>query len=176
MLPFSIISSPFTSVMYLKSNNIRTLQLTISFVWRQVLYSGRKINESLGNVTVRGGKRWKGQGGARWPTVCLSVYSITENIYYAQLSSVAILPQPEPVFTSFSTSKGLGSLSCAIALQSSPPSHVFTCNGQRSPRLFCVHYISPPHRPLGFGSVECCTLATTNGIRTSRYGNSLCCS
>jgi hypothetical protein len=25
-------------------------------------YSGRKITESLGNVTVRGGKRWKEQG------------------------------------------------------------------------------------------------------------------
>jgi hypothetical protein len=30
-------------------------------------------------------------------TVCLSMYSITENIYYSQLSSVAILLQPEPV-------------------------------------------------------------------------------
>jgi hypothetical protein len=27
-------------------------------------YSGRKITESLGNVTVRGGKRWKEQGGS----------------------------------------------------------------------------------------------------------------
>jgi hypothetical protein len=27
---------------------------------------------------------------------CLSMYSITENIYYSQLSSVAILLQPEP--------------------------------------------------------------------------------
>jgi hypothetical protein len=33
----------------------------------------------------------------------LSIYSITENIYYSQLSSVAILLQPEPVFTSYST-------------------------------------------------------------------------
>jgi hypothetical protein len=30
-------------------------------------------------------------------TVCLSMYSITENIYYSQLFSVAILLQPEPV-------------------------------------------------------------------------------
>jgi hypothetical protein len=29
--------------------------------------------------------------------VCLSMYSITENIYYWQLSSVALLLQPEPV-------------------------------------------------------------------------------
>jgi hypothetical protein len=35
--------------------------------------------------------------GARWPAVCLSMYSITDNIYYSQLSSVAILLQPEPV-------------------------------------------------------------------------------
>jgi hypothetical protein len=45
------------------------------------------------------------------------------------------------VFTSYSTRKGLGSLSsCAVALRSSPPSHVSTCNGQRSSQLFCVHY------------------------------------
>jgi hypothetical protein len=28
------------------------------------IYSGRKIAESLGNVTVSGEKRWKGQGGS----------------------------------------------------------------------------------------------------------------
>jgi hypothetical protein len=54
-------------------------------------YSGRKITESLGNVTVRGEKDGKSKGGARLSTVCLSMYSITENIYYSQLSSVAIL-------------------------------------------------------------------------------------
>jgi hypothetical protein len=70
------------------------------------MYSGRKITESLGNVAVRGRKDGKGKGGARWPTVCLSMYSITENIYYSQLSSVAILLQPEPYsFTSYSTWK-----------------------------------------------------------------------
>jgi hypothetical protein len=54
----------------------------------------------------------KGKGGAWWPTVCLSMYSITENIYYSQLSSVAILLQPDPnCFTSYNTRKGLGSLS-----------------------------------------------------------------
>jgi hypothetical protein len=36
----------------------------------------------------------------------LSMYNITENIYYSQLSSVAILLQPEPnCFTSYSTRK-----------------------------------------------------------------------
>jgi hypothetical protein len=51
-------------------------------------YSGRKTTESLGNVTVRGEKDGKGKRGALLPTVCLSMYSITENIYYLQLSSV----------------------------------------------------------------------------------------
>jgi hypothetical protein len=37
------------------------------------------------------------RGGARLSTVCLSMYSITENIYYLQLSSVAILRQRELV-------------------------------------------------------------------------------
>jgi hypothetical protein len=44
------------------------------------MYSGRKVTESLGNVTVRGEKDGKSKRGARWPTVCLSMYSITENI------------------------------------------------------------------------------------------------
>jgi hypothetical protein len=106
-------------------------------------YSGRKITASLENVTVIGEKRWKGQGEARRPRVCLSMYSITENIYCSQLS-VALLLQPEPnCFTSYSTRKGLCSLSlCAIALRSPPPSHVSTCNGQRSSQLFSVHYSS----------------------------------
>jgi hypothetical protein len=60
------------------------------------MYNGRKISESIGNVTVRGEKKdGKRKRGARLSTVCLSVYSITENIYYSQLSSVAILLQPE---------------------------------------------------------------------------------
>jgi hypothetical protein len=69
------------------------------------------------------------------------MYNITENIYYSQLSSVAILLQPErKCFTSYNTRKGLCSLSsCAIALRSSPSSHVSTCNGQRSLQLLCVH-------------------------------------
>jgi hypothetical protein len=38
--------------------------------------------------------------------VCLSMYSRTENIYYSQLSSVAILLQTEPTcFTSYNTRK-----------------------------------------------------------------------
>jgi hypothetical protein len=61
------------------------------------LYSGRKITKSLGNVTVRGGKNGNSKRGARLSTVCLSMYIITENIYYSQMSSVAILLQTEPV-------------------------------------------------------------------------------
>jgi hypothetical protein len=45
----------------------------------------------------RGKKDGKSKRGARLSTVCLSMYSITENIYYSQRSSVAILLQPEPV-------------------------------------------------------------------------------
>jgi hypothetical protein len=63
---------------------------------RSLSYSGRKITTSLGNVTVRGEKDGKGKGEARLSTVCLSMYSITENIHYSQLSA-AILLQPEPV-------------------------------------------------------------------------------
>jgi hypothetical protein len=61
------------------------------------VYSGRKITESLGNVAERGEKDGKSKGGARLSTACLSMYSITENIYCSQLSSVVILLQPEPV-------------------------------------------------------------------------------
>jgi hypothetical protein len=100
------------------------------------------MTENLGNVTVRGEKDGRSKRGARWPTVCLSMYSITENIYYSQLSSVAIFLQPEPnCFTSYNTRKRLCSLSlCAIVFRSPPPSHVCTSNGQRSLQLFCVHY------------------------------------
>jgi hypothetical protein len=103
-------------------------------------YSGRKITARLGNV--RGEKDGKGKGEARWQRVCLSMYSITENTYCSQLSSVAILLQPEPnCFTSYNTRKWLCSLSlCGIVLRSSPPSHAHTCNGQRSSQLFCDHY------------------------------------
>jgi hypothetical protein len=54
--------------------------MLISITYR---YSGLKITKSLGNVTVRGEKDGKNKEGARWPTVCLSMYSITENIYYS---------------------------------------------------------------------------------------------
>jgi hypothetical protein len=39
-------------------------------------------------------ERTKGKHGGE---VCLSMYSITENIYYYQLSCVVLLMQPEPV-------------------------------------------------------------------------------
>jgi hypothetical protein len=104
------------------------------------MYSGRKITASFGNVTVRGDKDGKSKGGGAIVN-SLSMYSITENIYCSQLFSVAILLQPEPnCFTPYNTRQGLCSLySCAIALRSSPPSHLSTCNGQRSSQLFCVH-------------------------------------
>jgi hypothetical protein len=107
-------------------------------------YSGRKITASFGNVRVKGEKCWEGHEGSTMAK-SLSMYSITENIYYSQLS-VALLLQPEPnCFTSYNTRKRLGSLSlCAIVLRSFPPSHVSTCNGQRSSQLFCVHYAAIP--------------------------------
>jgi hypothetical protein len=107
----------------ISGNNARTLFSRVSKI---NMYSGRKITDSLGNVTVRGEKVWKEQGGARWPTVCLSMYSITENMHYSQLSSVTLLLQPEPkCFTSYNTRKRLCSL--------------FLRNGQQSSQLFCVH-------------------------------------
>jgi hypothetical protein len=97
-----------------------------------MLYTGRKIAESLGYVTVKGEKRWKDCQQSVWACI---IY-----IYYSQLSSVAILLQPERnCFTSYNTRKGLCSLSlCAIVLPSPPASDVSTCNGQRSSQLFCV--------------------------------------
>jgi hypothetical protein len=59
-------------------------------------YSGRKISDSLGNVTVGGGKKDGMAAGGDAMANSLSTCSITENIYYSQLS-VAILLQPEPV-------------------------------------------------------------------------------
>jgi hypothetical protein len=121
-----------------------------------VTYSGRKITESLRNVTVRGEKRWKEKGGRTIASSLSDMYSITENIYYSQLSSFAILLQPEPnCFTSYNTKKGLSSLFlCAIVFPSSPASHVSTSNGKLRSQLFCVQYSANcrtgryrPHHP-----------------------------
>jgi hypothetical protein len=109
---------------------------------RRWVYSGRKITESFGNVTVRRWKDVKNKRGARLSTVCLSMYSITEKIYYSQLSSVAIPLQPETnCFTSYNAREWLCFLSpCAIVFRSPPASHVSSSNGQWSSQLFCVHY------------------------------------
>jgi hypothetical protein len=61
-----------------------------SFAHCYQYYSGHKITASFGNVTVRGEKDGKGKGEERWQKVCLSMYSITENIYYSELSAVAL--------------------------------------------------------------------------------------
>jgi hypothetical protein len=118
-------------------------------------YSGRKITESFGNVTVRGEKDGKGKGGARLSTVCLSMYSITENIYYSQLSSVAILLQPETVFTSYNTKDWVLSAyvlsPCGLALPST--CLLVTVNEARS----------------YFASTVSCTIsAPTSSVLTSR--------
>jgi hypothetical protein len=74
----------------------------------------------------------------------LSMYSITENIYYSQLSSIAILLQPEPnCFTSYNTRKDWvlsHHVLSPCGLPPPPPPNVPTCRGQRSSQLFCVHY------------------------------------
>jgi hypothetical protein len=76
-------------------------------LWMQNNWDLRKCHSKRGN-------RWKEQGGTRLSTVCLSMYSITENIYYSRLSSVAILLQPETnCFTSYNTSKWL---LCSLSL------------------------------------------------------------
>jgi hypothetical protein len=144
------------------------------------LYSGRKITESLGNVTVKGEKRWKEQEGARLSTVCLSLYSITENIYYSQLSSVAILLQPEPV-SHRTIIQGkyivLCSLSlCAIVLLFPPASHVSTSNGQRSSQLFCVHYNSRLwiYRLQLHSFLGRCELAGITDARSGGYVKEIC--
>jgi hypothetical protein len=82
-------------------------QLVIDYpaFYLTLVYSGLKITASFGNITVRGEKIWKGQGESAIVN-SLSMYSITENIYCSQLSSVAILLQPKPVFTSYSTRIG----------------------------------------------------------------------
>jgi hypothetical protein len=51
------------------------------------IYSGSKITPSLGHVTEEGKGRWKGQGEARWQRVCLSMYTITENMFLFLLIS-----------------------------------------------------------------------------------------
>jgi hypothetical protein len=88
-------------------------------------------------------------------TVCLSVYSIAENIYYSQLSSVAILLQPEPnCCTSYSTRKGLGSLSLsAIVLRSPTPTClVLTLKEARSYFASTIHAILNEFHPYCFST------------------------
>jgi hypothetical protein len=87
----------FTVQHYFRAHCYESFEREYGCTLLTLLYSGRKITTSLRNVTVRGEKDGKGKGAARWPTVCLSMYSITENIYYSQMSSVAILLQPESV-------------------------------------------------------------------------------
>jgi hypothetical protein len=65
------------------------------------------------------------------------MYSITENIYYSQLSSVAILLQPETnCFTSYNTRKALCSLSLSVlsscGLPLPPTCLLLTANEARS--------------------------------------------
>jgi hypothetical protein len=71
-------------------------------------------------------------------TVCLSMYNITENIYYSQPSSVAILLLPEPVSHHINTRKGSCSVYLSLSVLSScrlplPPNCLLvTANEARS--------------------------------------------
>jgi hypothetical protein len=69
-------------------------------------------------------------GGGSTVANSLSMYSITENIYFSQLSSVAILLQPEPVSHRIIQGKDCVLSLCAIVFQYPPASHVSTSNGQ----------------------------------------------
>jgi hypothetical protein len=60
----------------------------------------------------------------------LSMYSITENIYYSQLSSVAVLLQPEPVSHRIVQGNDCVLSFRAIVFRSPPASHVSSSNGQ----------------------------------------------
>jgi hypothetical protein len=75
-----------------------------SVCYREYTVQWTQNNCELGKRhSKRGKKKERARGSAIVNS--LSMYSITENIYYSQLSSVAILPQPELVFTSYSTRK-----------------------------------------------------------------------
>jgi hypothetical protein len=63
----------------------------------------------------------------------LSMYSITENIYYSQLSSVAILLQPEPnCFTSYNDCVLSPSVLSSFGLPLPPTCLVLTVSEARS--------------------------------------------
>jgi hypothetical protein len=67
-----------------------------------------------------------------YKTLAMQAHALTRKRYFYSLNVIISHPTVQ--------SEGLGYLSvCAIALRSSPPSHVCICNGQRSSELFCVH-------------------------------------
>jgi hypothetical protein len=58
--------------------------------WLNCNYSGRRITLSFSYVTEIGEGRWEGQGAARRQRVCLSMYSVTENIYSLLISTQSV--------------------------------------------------------------------------------------
>jgi hypothetical protein len=50
----------------------------IAAIGNETIVQRTQKTVSLGNVTVREEKDGKSKGEARWPTVCLSMFSITE--------------------------------------------------------------------------------------------------
>jgi hypothetical protein len=97
------------------------------------------------------------------------MYSITENIYYSQLSSVAILLQPEPnCFTSYSTRKLLCSLSvlssCGLPL---PPTCLVLTSSE-------AHSYFESITPCYFNFNPCSTIKIEKLIFSGLNENSLC--
>jgi hypothetical protein len=77
-----------TCAFYISNLTQRFIAVRSSFfVDRKSMYSGRKITPSLGYVTKDGKERWKGQGVARQQRVCLSMYSVNENIFPLLIST-----------------------------------------------------------------------------------------
>jgi hypothetical protein len=139
----------------------------LRIVWNTYI-QWTQLTESLGNVTVRGEKYGKSKRGARLSTVCLSMYSVIENIYCSQLSSVTILLQPEPnCFTSYNTRKWLCFLSpCTIVFRSLSASHVSSSNGQWSSQLFCVYCTSTLCGYMMFHETSKCVILSSHGSST----------
>jgi hypothetical protein len=67
--------------------SVTTYRLHGATTQRTVTFCSQRRDASETSQS-EGKKYGQGKGEARWPTVCLSMYSITENIYCSQLSSV----------------------------------------------------------------------------------------
>jgi hypothetical protein len=68
-----------------------------------------------------------------YKTLAMHAHAVTRTRYFYSLNVIISHP--------IVYKEGLGCFSaCAIASRSFPPSHVCLCNGQKSSKLFCVHW------------------------------------